>query len=76
MTRVDITTAGHTIIIDSADDLDTVANKALSLWTATRDPTRGLGFSQHLGAVTERASVPSYTAHPEVDLTTQEVRRA
>ncbi|MCX4470468.1 hypothetical protein OOK41_09130 [Micromonospora sp. NBC_01655] len=38
MTKVDITTAGHTIIVESDDDLDTVAAKALDLWRATRDP--------------------------------------
>jgi hypothetical protein len=39
VTKVDITTAGHTVIVESDQaDLDTVAAKALELWRSTRDP--------------------------------------
>lgn len=39
MTKVQIETAGHTITVEAdGADLDTVAAKALELWTATRDP--------------------------------------
>ncbi|HEX2419712.1 MAG TPA: hypothetical protein VHJ83_16560 [Micromonosporaceae bacterium] len=39
MVKVDITTAGHTIIVESdKDDLETVAAKALDLYRETRDP--------------------------------------
>ena len=36
MTKVDITTAGHTIIIEADEPLDTVAARALDLWRQTQ----------------------------------------
>lgn len=39
MPKVDITTAGHTVIVEANDvSLDWVAAKALDLWRQTRDP--------------------------------------
>lgn len=38
VTKVDITTAGHTIIVEADEPLDQVAAKALQLWQDTRDP--------------------------------------
>lgn len=43
-TKVDIiTAAGHTIIIESDEDLNTVATKALELWKQTDDKAIGKG---------------------------------
>lgn len=45
MAKIDITTAGHTIIVeDDNATLDAVALKALELWWATRDPKLDRGF--------------------------------
>lgn len=45
MAKVDITTAGHTVIVeDDTASLDAVATKALELWWATRDPKIDRGF--------------------------------
>jgi hypothetical protein len=38
VTKVDITTAGHTIIVEADEPLADVAAKALDLWRETRDP--------------------------------------
>ncbi|WBB94198.1 hypothetical protein [Verrucosispora sp. WMMC514] len=38
MARVEITTGGHSIVVDADGELDHVAGKALFLWTRTRDP--------------------------------------
>jgi hypothetical protein len=63
MTKVDITTAGHTIIVDSDDPLDTVAAKALELWNATRDPALNRAYGT-TGFAAERASSTEYgSAH-------------
>ena len=66
MTKVDITTAGHTVIVESDEDLNTVAAKALQLWRDTRDPKldRVHGAS---GFVAER-SEPSYVSGHDADL--------
>lgn len=66
MTKVDITTAGHTVIVESDEDLDTVAAKALQLWQDTRDPRldRVHGAT---GFVAER-SEPTYTSGFDADL--------
>lgn len=59
--KVDITTAGHTIVIDvEGGDLDTVAAKALELWHATRDPRIDKAFGSS-GFSLERAN-PDYTS--------------
>lgn len=45
MAKVDITTAGHTIIIeDDSSSLDAICMKALELWHATRDPKLDRGY--------------------------------
>jgi len=38
MAKVDLTTAGHTVIVEADEPLDVLAAKALELWRATRDP--------------------------------------
>lgn len=67
VTKVDITTAGHTVIVESdSNDLDTVAAKALQLWRDTRDPKldRATGAA---GFVVER-SEPTYISGHDADL--------
>lgn len=54
MTKVDITTAGHTVIVECDGDLDVVAAKALELWRATRDPRIDRAYGA-TGFTTERA---------------------
>lgn len=45
MTKVQIETAGHVVLVEADTDLDAVAAKALELWQATRDQHPGRGFS-------------------------------
>jgi hypothetical protein len=46
VTKVDITTAGHTVIVEiDGGNLDEVAAKALELWKATRDPRLDKAYS-------------------------------
>lgn len=61
MTKVDITTAGHIVIVEASDPLDVVAAKALELWKATRDPAldRATGAT---GFIAERAGGVEYTS--------------
>ncbi len=69
MTKVDITVAGHTIIVEADADLDAVAAKALELYWATHDANRpAIGFGSHLAGAFERAGGPAYVARPDVDL--------
>ncbi len=68
MTKVDITTGGHTVIVECDADLDAVAAKALDLWERTRDPRRGYGFAQHLGGSYDRAGGPAHTDGYEGDV--------
>lgn len=67
MARVDITTAGHTISVDSADSLDEVAAKALDLWQRTRDPRIDRAYGP-VGFHTERPDGPAYVGGHDVDL--------
>lgn len=54
-TRVEIAAGGHSVVIESADPLNTVARKALELWKATDSPdvvkgmSSGVGFAADLG---------------------------
>jgi hypothetical protein len=66
--KVDITTAGHTIILDDPDvGAKELAAIALDLWRQTRDPKldRAWGVA---GAILERADGPTYTAEAGADL--------
>lgn len=38
MAKVDITTAGHTIIVEGDEPVEDLAKLALALWHDTRDP--------------------------------------
>lgn len=60
-TKVDITVAGHTVIVESAEPLDVVAAKALELFRATEDAARRIpvGFAA-TGGTAERAE-PEYS---------------
>jgi len=66
VTKVDITTAGHTIIVESDEGLDIVAAKAIELWRDTRDPMLGKSYGT-MGFVTERSDGPYVSGH-DVDL--------
>lgn len=70
MARVDITTAGHSITVDSADPLDQVAAKALDLWQRTRDPRIDRAYGP-VGFHTERADAPGYVSGYDADLSQQ-----
>lgn len=67
MTKVDITTAAHTVIVEADEPLDAVAAKALELWRATRDPKLDQAWGV-TAAITERADGPSYIATAGADL--------
>lgn len=55
MARVEITTAGHTIVIEADADVNALADKALSLWRETR--TAGLDHADGaIGFTTELAN--------------------
>ncbi len=55
MARTEITTAGHTVIVDDDEaPLEAVAAKALELWWLTRDPKIDRGFGV-AAATTEQA---------------------
>ncbi len=57
MAKIDITTAGHTVIVEDDDaSLDAVATKALELWWATRDPKIDRAFGVSAGQV-ERGEI-------------------
>lgn len=66
MTKVDITTAGHTVIVEADATLDEVAAKALELWQATRDPKLDQVHGA-TGFVAERSD-PTYTSGFDADL--------
>lgn len=69
MARVEITTAGHSIILESEDDLDVVSALALDLWRQTRDPKLDRGFGV-TGLVLERSDGTYCTSH-DADLKTK-----
>jgi hypothetical protein len=65
--KVDITTAGHTIIVEAdGADLDVIAAKALELWRATRDPKLDQAYAP-TGFTTERSD-PLYVSGHDGDL--------
>lgn len=66
MTKVDITTAGHTVIVEADDPLTAVASKALELWHATRDPKLDQAWGA-TGFTAERALSVEY--EPDYDAT-------
>lgn len=57
-TKVDITTAGHTVVVESDSDLETVAAKALELHQATRDPGIARGYGTSVGFSGDLATDP------------------
>lgn len=67
MTKVDITVAGHIVIVEADEPLDAVAAKALELFRATEtsDIVRSMGAT---GFTTERASGPEYVAESDAVL--------
>lgn len=65
MTRVEITTAGHSVVIDAKVELDAAAETALRLWRDTRDPRIDSAYGT-TGFQAER--VEAY-AEPGSDLT-------
>ena len=66
MAKVDISTAGHTIVVESDADLNTVAAKALELWQATRDPK--LDVAQGTAGFVAERSEPLYISGHDADL--------
>ncbi|WP_416902744.1 hypothetical protein [Micromonospora echinospora] len=66
MTKVDITTAGHTIIVEADGPLDQVAAKALELWRETRDPK--LDRAHGAAGFTAERSDPVYVSGHDADL--------
>ncbi|MEU3452162.1 hypothetical protein ABZ671_00765 [Micromonospora sp. NPDC006766] len=62
---MEITTGGHSIVIDADGPLDQVADKALHLWDRTRDPRLDRVTATGFSAVLERADGPTYA--PEYD---------
>lgn len=66
ITEVEITVAGHTIIVKSAAALDEVAAKALGLYEQTKIDGKRIpvGFD-NTAAQVERADPPSYTGLSE-----------
>lgn len=66
MTKVDITTAGHTVIVEvDGGDLNEVSAKALELWQATRDPKLDKAYAPS-GFQMERSD-PTYVTGYEAD---------
>jgi hypothetical protein len=66
MAKIDITTAGHTIIVeDDNASLDAVAIKALELWWATRDPKIDRSYGITAGTTTDRGEIytPAFGAN-------------
>ncbi len=71
MAKVDITTAGHTIILEDPDlGAEALAQVALDLWQRTRDPKldRAWGVT---GGLVERADGPTYTAECDAHVHTK-----
>lgn len=66
MARVEITTAGHSIVVDADGDLHQIAGKALYLWTRTRDPRLDHVYGP-VGFHLERGDGTHATGH-DVDL--------
>lgn len=77
MPRVEITTAGHSIVVDADGELDQVAGKALYLWTRTRDPRLDRAFPAGFTPPdTERVDGPVYATGFDVDLGHPSTRKA
>ncbi len=55
--RVEIAAAGHTVVIEAPERLETVAAKALEVWQATDDPRLDRAFGT-LGFTVEQPSGP------------------
>ncbi|PZG10302.1 hypothetical protein C1I95_28180 [Micromonospora craterilacus] len=69
MARVEITTAGHSIVVDSDGLLDEVAGKALYLWERTRDPRIDRAFAPGFAPVLDRPEGgPTYVTPFDVDM--------
>jgi hypothetical protein len=67
VTKIDITTAGHTVIIETDAPLATVAATALELWQQTHDPDTRTG-SDIVGFVSELGPRPEYESVHQIDL--------
>lgn len=78
MPRVEITTAGHTVIVDDEDeDLDVVACFALDLHRQTKDPRISRAYGTSVGFTAEFAEeydppLPVATAPPEMTRTLED----
>ncbi|WP_431728591.1 hypothetical protein [Verrucosispora sp. TAA-831] len=68
MARVEITTAGHSVVVDCDGLLDEVSGKALYLWERTRDPRLDHAYPPGFTPVLDRADGPTYTTPFGVDL--------
>lgn len=67
MARVEVTTAGHSVIVEAGDvDLDAVAAKALELWRATHTDQSNRGPAT-AGFTSERSGAQgNYTSGPDL----------
>lgn len=67
MTKVDITVAGHIVIVEADEPLEAVAAKALELFRATEtsDIVKSMGTT---GFTTERAGGPEFMAENDAVL--------
>lgn len=63
-TRVEISAGAHTVSVEAAGTLHSVARKALELWNATDTPAIGKGFAA-LGFHTELLMEVPYTEDDE-----------
>lgn len=53
VTRVEITSGGHQVVVEAAGRLRTIAGKALELWRATDDRALTRGYGTSVGFHTE-----------------------
>jgi hypothetical protein len=60
VTKVEISVAGHQVIVEAEEALDVVAARALALYRQTGDPLMTRGYPV-TGCTGERADGPSYT---------------
>ncbi|MEU7170324.1 hypothetical protein ABZ949_02385 [Micromonospora tulbaghiae] len=65
---MEITTGGHSVIVDADGPLDQVSGKALYLWERTRDPKLDRAFTPGFTPVLERAELPTYAADHDATL--------
>jgi hypothetical protein len=56
--RVEIAAGGHQVVVESSGSLNTVARKALELWTATDSPAGVRGMSTSVGFAADLAGGP------------------